>query len=193
MKILKARIEWMLKYANAPNIRLLVDKLPDHKDLRYERRGNLYFAEKDGYADFYSYSRPDEGFGGREFRLTMVDGSEAVLKGPWSSRAAVMNGAGFPPTIPVSITDDPAVWERGFTFYGAHVTVDFVMPVLKKNRMHLELRGRHGDPPAHTVAGKTSETLWWLRDVVQRVKEGQGPDEAAEASLAERDTKELKV
>jgi len=72
LKIIKAKIEWGLKYANAPNIRLLVDELPSRDDLRYEQRGCLYFAEKDGYVDFYSYSSPGEGFGGRDFRITLT-------------------------------------------------------------------------------------------------------------------------
>jgi len=37
-----------------------------------------------------------------------------------------MNEAGFGPCLDVSIIDDPASYERGYTFYSGHVTLDFI-------------------------------------------------------------------
>jgi hypothetical protein len=122
MKVLQARIDWMQQFANPPSLYILVDKMPTVH--QYEQRGPLYFGENDGLVNFFAYSKPDQGYGGREFKLMMKDGSIKVLKGPWSSRAAVMNGAGFTPCQEVAITDDPCTWNRGHTFYGSSVTLE---------------------------------------------------------------------
>jgi hypothetical protein len=113
-------------YANDPTLEILVDKMPDRSDLRYKKEGILYYAELDGYVSFFCYRGPGEGFGGRGFEITMEDGSQELLKGPFSSRAGVMNAAGFGPCVDVSITDNPESYERGYTFYAGHVTLKLI-------------------------------------------------------------------
>lgn len=126
MKLLKARVRWMEGYANDPTLEILVDKMPELSDLRYQKKGTLYYAELDGYVNFFHYSGPGQGYGGRGFELKMADGSTEVLKGPFSSRSGVMNAAGFGPCLDVSITDNPESFERGYTFYAGSVALSLV-------------------------------------------------------------------
>jgi len=124
MKIIAAKIRWNNEWDNDPNLELLVDAFPDYSLLRYEKRGSLYYAELDGYVSFYAYSGPGDGFGGRTFPITIIDGTQVNLKGPWSSRAGCMNNAGFKKCVDVSFIDDRASYDRGYTFYGGHATLE---------------------------------------------------------------------
>ena len=103
MKLISHEVDMHRGYANDANYRIRVEGLPPHTELRYEKRGTLYYAEKDGYVHFFHYDRPGDGYGGRHFPITLTDGTEVVLKGPWSSRAAVMKNAGFPETVELVI------------------------------------------------------------------------------------------
>lgn len=134
MKILDMQIDWRYKYGNSPDIKILVDEIPD--DLVYEvmtLAGNseLYFAEKDGYVNFYSYKGPDNGFGGKSFELNLGNGESVILIGPWSSRTGVMNKF-FPPSREVSMTTNPEVMEKGITFSSGYVTVELLREAMKK-------------------------------------------------------------
>lgn len=91
MEILDMSIDWMEDWVNSPNIKLEVDKIPELEELVFIRRGNLYFAEQDGYARLFSYQGPGEGYGGKEFKINMKDGSEKILIGPWSSGSHIGN------------------------------------------------------------------------------------------------------
>jgi hypothetical protein len=130
MKVLNAKVDWNLRWANSPSLYLLVDKIPD--DLEYEQRGDLYFAEKEGFVNFFYYNRPDQGYGGRKFHLKMKDGSEKVLIGPWSSNSSAMNAGGFPLCMECTITDNLKVWEKGYTFYAGAVLVEVAEKALEK-------------------------------------------------------------
>lgn len=132
-KILDAKIEWFKGCANSPQFKLLVDKIPSIEELVYDEKrdgaGTMYFAEKDGYVDFmYHTPRNENGYGGRKWTIKVrkSGGSveERIVKGPWSSNSPAMNGAGYHPSVEVTITDDPDVWKRGFTFYAGHVTYE---------------------------------------------------------------------
>jgi hypothetical protein len=123
LKILKTKIDWMEGYANDPSIYVLLKNIPNLDELRYRERNNCYFAEKDGYVNFFHYVKPDRGFGGREFPIIMEDGTKKILKGPWSSRAGCMNRMGFAPCIDVFYTDNSKAWERGYTFFLGALTV----------------------------------------------------------------------
>jgi hypothetical protein len=59
---------------------------------RWEERSGIYRAEKDGEVLYFSHDpeRP-YGWGGWEFKVIMLDGSIRDIKGPWSSRAEVVN------------------------------------------------------------------------------------------------------
>lgn len=131
MEILKAKIDWMEQFANEPGLYLLLKNRPSLGDFRYEERNGCYFAENQGLVDFFHYKQPGDGYAGRSFHLTMKDGSEKVLKGPWSSRASVMNREGFVHCIEATITEDLEVWERGHTFYSSAVTIEIAKKALK--------------------------------------------------------------
>lgn len=103
MKLVSHKVNMYEGYANDAKYQIWVEDMPELSDLRYEQRGNLYFAEKDGLVSFYSYTSPGDGYAGCHFPITLVDGTEVVLKGPWSSRPAVMMKAGFPECVDVVI------------------------------------------------------------------------------------------
>jgi len=126
MKLLKAKVDWAEEYANDPTIKILVDGMPKLSDLRYHQKGSLYYSELDGYVNFYYYNSPGRGFGNRSFELVMANGEKKTLKGPFSSKAAIMNETGFGPCLDVSIIDSLTSYERGYTFYAGHVTLDFI-------------------------------------------------------------------
>ena len=118
---------------NSHDLQILVDKIPEDNELRFHRKDGLYYAEKDGYVKYFYWSGKgnDGGFYGREFEITMKDGSKVILKGPWSSRCSVMNKY-FKNCIEVSITDDPEAFKRGYTFMAGAITVELAREVLEK-------------------------------------------------------------
>lgn len=126
------KVDWMEGWANNPGIIVLVDRFPDLSDVKFDKKGPLYFAEKDGGVFFFSYRQPGNGFGGRHFTLKMKDGSEEILKGPWSSRSSVMNTVGFTPSIEVIIAEDRDTFERGYTLLAGSMIVEKVEEGLKK-------------------------------------------------------------
>lgn len=153
MKLLKAKIDWCLDYDNDPRLKVLVDKMPDMSDARFEQRGSLYFAEKDDCVRFFSYSKPGEGYGGSKFNITLLDGTPKTLIGPLSSNHDAMNAAGFTPSFPVVITDDPKTWERGYTFFAGHATLEWVQNALVTIKQRLELVGS-GNPCDSQASGE---------------------------------------
>jgi hypothetical protein len=139
-KILAAKVEWFNGCANSPQFKLLVDKIPSYEERIYDEKrvdaGTLYFAEQDGFVDFmYHTPRNENGYGGRKWTIKVrkSDGNieERVVKGPWSSNSPAMNGAGFHPSVECTITDEPDVWKRGFTFYAGHVTYELAQEAAK--------------------------------------------------------------
>lgn len=124
MKIMNAKVDWMYDYGNDPHLKVLVDQIPKWESLRWEEvKPGLFYAEKEGYSDKFSYTRPGEGYGGRSFTITMEDGSEKTLKGPWSSRAGCCTMAGYP-SIDISITSDPKVFHGKGMWYAGMITLE---------------------------------------------------------------------
>jgi len=123
MKILAAKVRNYSEFDNLPTLEVLVDKIPDYDSLVYDQKGSSYFAEKDGYVNFFHYKNPGEGYGGHKFTIN-VNGEQKDLYGPWSSNSEAMCQAGFQRSVDVSLTDDPKVMEKGHTFYGAHLTLE---------------------------------------------------------------------
>lgn len=140
MKVRNIMVDWMEGYLNDPDIKVIVDRIPEIEEMVFERRGTLYFAHEDGYVNFYSYNHPGDGYGGRKFTLNMKDGTQSILKGPWSSNSASMNNAGFPPSAEVSITDKEQTWVEGHTFYAGAMTVEKLNMAFKKFLPSVELR-----------------------------------------------------
>lgn len=128
MKILSAKVyEYPEGVMNSPVLQILVDKLEENfiytpKSLN---GGTAYFAEKDGAVDFLFHNPTMEtGYGGRYFNLTLENGEIAKVKGPWSSRPSVMGKLFGVDCMDVSITSDPEAFDRGYTFYSGHITLE---------------------------------------------------------------------
>ena len=139
MRALAAKVKWWEGWGNDPALQLLVDGLPPLDAFRFERNGAIYYAELEGAVRYYAYSKPDQGFGGRHFHITMKNGEEVILKGPWSSRPGEMRMYGFGPCVHVSITDDPLAFERGYTFFAGDVTLAFAQNALLEHLPDVEL------------------------------------------------------
>lgn len=130
MKVLKATVEWYLDYANTPVLEMLVDGIPKSVELIYEKRANvLYMAVLDGYVSFYAWVGPgnDKGFYSREFPLKLREGDEikdVILKGPWSSRAGVMNNHFEQQVVDVHLTEEEESFNRGYTSLAGAATLE---------------------------------------------------------------------
>lgn len=150
MKLLDARVRWNEKWANPPEFQLLVDKIPDAKEIPHIEHIGLYYGQEGGYVDYLYYDKPGEGYGGRKFVLKMVDGSYKEMIGPWSSGSYAVNGHGLHfkykearpeaeavPCLNCSITSDPKVFERGHTFYSGNVTLTIAQEAAKMCECYL--------------------------------------------------------
>jgi len=138
MKILDAKIKWMLGWINNPRLYLLVDRVPLLKEYKFKYKNCLYYAELDGAVRFYYYFKSDEGFGGRHFNIIMENGQEKTLEGPWSSRAGCANKLGFGPCMDIAFTDEKEVWNRGYTFFTGAITLELAEQALKIIRCKID-------------------------------------------------------
>lgn len=125
MKVIDATVDWAEGLSNDPTLQVLVDEIPPLDAMRFERHDGLWYAEHEGYVRYYSWAGPENegGFSGRHYTVTTIDGAEVTLKGPWSSRAGVMNNAGFGPCVGVRITTDPEVLNNGHTFQSGAISL----------------------------------------------------------------------
>ena len=139
MKILQAKVQWFQGYGNNPVMQVLVDKIPNRKDLRYKQKGGLYYAELEGFVHFlYKKGQHQEkGFGGYAWPITLSSGEKKILKGPWSSRAGVANQLGFGPCADVSITDSPTAFKRGYTFIAGSITLNKLVDATRLAQCYL--------------------------------------------------------
>lgn len=160
MDVVYAEVDWRHGWANDPNLRVLVDKMPDLDDLRYEKKDELYYAELGGYVNFFSWNperdgkgrKEWQGFGGAVFPITLTNGEKVTLRGPWSSRAGVMNSVGFGPCVEVSLTEDEKAMERGYTFFASAISLDLA------NKAASYVDNVEMIPVA--PLGSTSEVVW---------------------------------
>ena len=105
-------------YGNPPDLVIEVEQVPNLGDYRFESMpgadsgSTLYFAHLDGFVQYFSHNPKNEsGFGGARYDLTLIDNSQVSLRGPWSSRAAVMEKAGFEPiTVDIVVIE----WCTGY-------------------------------------------------------------------------------
>lgn len=90
--IVDVGVDWNNEYDNSPRLRITIDgPPPEPESFRYTEKDNLYLAVKDGFARYYYYKELGDGFYGRKIPITMADGTEKILEGPWSSRAGHVN------------------------------------------------------------------------------------------------------
>jgi hypothetical protein len=144
MKLIKAEVNWMLGWANHPKLDITVDKIPNHNDMVYQKKGSapgnaLYYSEQDGYVSFMCHNFTNErGYGGRTFNMKLEDGTTDKIKGPWSSRAGAMNHY-FPHCVDVTLRD-----LEGHT-YGASVSLKFAQKAAKMAGVKLVKTDWHDD------------------------------------------------
>jgi hypothetical protein len=168
MKILKTKVHWWgPNVLNAPDLQILVDKIPKFESLVYKRKQVgyqwLFLAEKEGYVKFFVWSGKgnDRGFDGMSIPIKVLINRKVrrvTLKGPWSSHCGVMNLAGFPHSMEVSIIDNPRYFEQGYTFMAGAITIPKVQEAIKLLSERVEL--------IKTV----SDNVWALGEISYELK-----------------------
>lgn len=100
-------IDWADRFANRPRF-MIADiakpTYPAEADPVWERREGMHRAQQVNSPFvhyFYTDGRPTEGFGGRRFAGTLVDGTKYEYKGAWSSRCSCVNEV-FPDREPIT-------------------------------------------------------------------------------------------
>ncbi len=152
MNVLDAQIDWKEDVLNDPRIEVLVDETPHTEEMRFvhDESTDIWYAEDDGFVRYYHWSGPgnEGGFGGTSYQITTVDGETVTLKGPWSSRAGVVNQIGFGPVVEVKLTTDPEVMEKGYTFRARSITLEAAKEALRHEpeALCLEKAERNGEP-----------------------------------------------
>jgi len=138
------RVSWNLGVHNDPELQILLTRIAESEEFRYRERSGCYFAHVGCEVRFkYHSGEPEqqEGYAGRHFDLKMMNGTRKVLKGPWSSRAGVMNARFNPKCMDAHITADGQVWKDGYTFYAGSVTLASVRKWMKDHHdLEWELR-----------------------------------------------------
>jgi len=146
MKPVACSVEWYEGYANDPRLQIVVDRIPNAEEFRYEHKGGLWFAEKEGYVRFFSWNGPgnEEGYCGRCYPIKTIEGEETILRGPWSSRSGVMNKYFTTQSLDVSVkteNDEYSCWCAG------HVTLLFALEAIKlcEEPIELVVKESHGE------------------------------------------------
>ena len=120
-KLLTAKVVSFVFYGRGEKrIQITLEGEPDYvyREIVFPGEGVAYLGEDAALARFFFHSpRNERGFGGAEYKLQMVDGSERVIKGPWSSSASTMNAL-FGLTDPLVEVVDVTEYSSGIV---AHV------------------------------------------------------------------------
>lgn len=120
MRAVKCNINWHTK-----QLCIVVDAIPT--DLVYEIEYDVfYYAEKEGYVKYYVYAGPGKGFYGLTTRITLKNGEEIELTGPYSSGASVVNRY-FPHCVDVAIREEK---DSPYCFFAGAVTIEFAKEAL---------------------------------------------------------------
>lgn len=136
VKVLDARVRDTINTYNPHRLEILVDEIPDIKNMRHKIRHlqdrTYYFSSEGGYVHFGIHNPRDErGYGGAIFTILDEDGVRLEFKAPWSSRPSVMHEVFGIRSHDVSITSERPVFDRGYTFYAGHVTTDIMIDALR--------------------------------------------------------------
>jgi hypothetical protein len=113
-------------------LEVLLSEFPNH---RYKKLGQFYYSNVHGFMSVFEHNPKDnQGFAGRAFTLTMLNGEQKTFKGtlwdPWK----VPKEIDFQK---ISITTEKEVWERGFTFYSGKVdllTYDYLINLVNNKK-----------------------------------------------------------
>lgn len=135
------------KWANAPSLEIDIDEpLTPRNELRYEEKNGMYYAD-DGNGIVHTIykpdiTKPDQGFGGSGFSVTMIDGTTRKWSGGWHSNPEHIHSCGFPMVIDCAIGTPQ--WEH--VKMAAWITVELADFVITKYQPEWELylRYNHG-------------------------------------------------
>lgn len=131
MQVIDAKVDWYKEYCNLPVLQVLVDQIPSWDTLRWEKHNHIYYCISSGYVAHLFYKRSGHGFGGSSYKLKMKDGSIAELRGPFSTRASILNYFDIVQCTDVSLTDEPKVLEKGYTYYSGCITLELAKQAAK--------------------------------------------------------------
>ena len=143
MKILKLKI---VEFNYRPSFKVLVDKLPPYnenvfKEIICEEHGTFFYSDIDGCITCYAYVKnSSEGFGGRNMKLKIEDGSIREFNGQLWSSADEYECSKVPKHISCAITDEVEVWQKGYTFYAGSISQDLFCSLLLDNLSSLDGR-----------------------------------------------------
>jgi|GEM_PF-1304091 len=144
MELKAASVDWREDVGNDPCLQVVVDEIPPRDEMRFEHDDRIWLGTKSGFASYFAWSGDgnDGGYSGRCYDITMRDGTEVTLKGPWSSRAGCVNKRSFGPVVDVRITTDLSALERGYTFRSGSLTLEAAKQAidLADEAAHLEKR-----------------------------------------------------
>jgi hypothetical protein len=161
-KIVAIEVDPMEKWMNDPRITITVDSLSKYEDFLWEEKNSLYFARAEGGRCAHLYKKGDkqeQGFGGQHYHLNMVDGTQRVLKGPWSSNSTASNSMGFSLCEDVIIKDQSSKYSCGVA---GSWGIPELREALKRFKSEWEIYGdgpdfiakRIGEPPKRELNKK---------------------------------------
>lgn len=162
MKCLAIRVNWHKGFCNDPSLELLVDRIPGMDEMRFEHRGEIWYGELDGAVSFYQWKGPhkEHGFGGATYPITMKDGTQQNLLGPWHVSPSAAHQQGFPHCMDVAITDHPEAMINGHTFCGRQVTVEWARAAIAELAPNLEVRQRGSELHGQTTEFETIKPFY---------------------------------
>jgi len=149
MNILSAEVNWWEGCLNRPTLTITVDRMPkrnevSHKCIDDGSAGSIYYGELDGFVSFLLHDPGNEsGYSGRSFDLRMENNSIRTIKGPWSSRAGVMNRLGLGPCVNVTIRDSSY---PGSCLFAGAVTLEVAQQAAEMAGARMVLRDSYGEP-----------------------------------------------
>lgn len=182
VEILNAEL-WVYgkNFSNRHKLLLRVNREP--KDFIFERRGNFYRGwDESGFYRFFYWDEKqgnNGGFYGQEFRIRMLDGEEIFLRGPWSSRAGVINQYFLPHIIEVTLFIEPLTIEPGYStgIGGYAIDVTKARELLEKFLPAWRLKKVVDDDGEITYIihheedpDDTRETEWFNRNLYKRTR-----------------------
>lgn len=152
MKILSAEVNWYENFGNSPDLMVVVDKIPALKGAIYQghdfnEKCRLYYTFIDGYVDYFVHQRNyEEGYGGRTFSFFYQPKPDATptyisIRGPWSSRAGVVNSVLERHCVDVTIRP-----ENGGGWRTGAITLDLARVAAKLAGVRLEESKYKGEP-----------------------------------------------
>lgn len=126
-------VNWNLELGNHPDLKILMDQTPVFDCYSELKIGTetLYYCNKDGVFNYYleSPSNP-HGFGGSTFSLRMKDGTTRNIKGPWSTRAGVLNRFGIGPIVDCYLQYPTSKLPR--IIYNGAVSLELALAAVRK-------------------------------------------------------------